>query len=204
MKGILGVKKEMTQIFDKDGNATACTIVDVSEAVIVGKRTEEKDGYNALVLGYGKKKNPSDIEKKNFKDLKFVPMYIKEVRMDELEDCKVGDEVKLDDFKVGDKVNVSAKTKGKGFQGVMKRWGFKGGPRTHGQSDRERAPGSIGGGTDPGRVYKGKKMPGRMGGKKKTIMNLEIVRKDEKDKLICIKGGIPGARGTFVTILKKE
>ncbi|MEA2020483.1 MAG: 50S ribosomal protein L3 [Patescibacteria group bacterium] len=110
----------------------------------------------------------------------------------------------LEDFEVGDLVVVSGKTKGKGFAGVIKRWGFKGGPRTHGQSDRERAPGSIGGTTDPGRVWPGKKMPGRMGGNNITVKGLEILEIDEENNILKIKGSIPGPRGNEVTITKKE
>lgn len=195
----------MTQIYNDLGQVIPCTIVDVSEVYVVDKKTVERDGYEALVLGKGKKKKESKTEKKKYKSIKFVPRKVVEFRKEKVQDMEkfeVGKGIEPDAFKVGDVVNVLGVTKGKGFQGVVKRWRFKGGPRTHGQSDRERAPGSIGGGTDPGRVYKGKKMPGHMGNRNKTIMNLQVVKVDKENKVICIKGAVPGARGGFLKVYK--
>lgn len=201
MKAILGLKKGMTQIFGKDGNVIVCTIIDVTDVKVVGKRTKEVDGYEAVVLGIGKKKKPTKSEVGKYKSLKYVPKTAFEFKdFVNLEDLKLGDEVKADIFEVGDKVDASAVTKGKGFQGVVKRWGFHGGSRTHGQSDRERAPGSIGGGTDPGRVFKGKKMPGHMGAKIKTVLNLEVVKVNKEDSLLCLKGAVPGHKNTVVKV----
>lgn len=203
MSVIIGRKKEMTQIFDKKGKVIPCTILDVSKVRVVGERTNDKDGYESLILGIGEKKKANKVEKKKYKSLKFVPQKVLEFRKELLDkdyDYKVGDKIEADVFEVGQKVKATGITKGKGFQGVVKRWGFHGGPRTHGQSDRERAPGSIGAGTDPGRVFKGKKMPGHMGQKTKTILNLEIVKVDKEDGLICIKGSIPGGKGTLVKV----
>ena len=205
-KAILGYKKQMTQIYDQEGDVIPCTLIEVSDSYIIGKRTVEKHGYSALVIGIGKKKKSKKVEKPKYKKLGFVPLKVVEVRteFDNKDDIKVGNEVSLDDFKVGDKVDVTGDSKGKGFQGVVKRWGFKGGPRTHGQSDRERAPGSIGGGTDPGRVYKGKKMPGHMGNKTKTVLNLELVKVDKDNKVIFVKGSVPGSVNTILKIVKRN
>jgi large subunit ribosomal protein L3 len=207
MKSIIGLKKEMTRIFTEDGSAVACTIVDVSDVKVVGKKTKERDGYDAIILGIGQKRKPTKSEKGKFANLKYVPNLTFEFRRGldvDLKNLKVGETVKPDQFEVGEKVDVRGITKGKGFQGVMKRWGFHGGPRTHGQSDRERAGGSIGAGTDPGRVFKGKKMPGHMGNRKKTIQNLKIVKVDSKNSLLCIKGAIPGGRNTVLKIYKSR
>ena len=207
MSAILGLKRDMTQIFGKDGRLIPCTILDVSGVKMVGKRTKEKDGYEAIILGLGRKKHPTKAEISKFKNLKYVPQHIAEFRTDRIEnitDLKIGDGVRADVFKVDDKVNISGKTKGKGFQGVIKRWGFHGGPRTHGQSDRERAPGSIGGGTDPGRVFKGKKMPGHMGFRTKTVVNLKIVKVDSENNLLCVKGAVPGSRNSVLKIYRSK
>lgn len=195
----------MTQIFTKEGKVVPCTIIDVSDVRIVGKRTKNKDGYDAIILGIGKKKKPNKCEIVKYKELKYVPNKSFEFRdkiIKEEVKINVGEEIKADIFKEGDKVNVTGVVKGRGFQGVVKRWNFKGGPRTHGQSDRERTGGSIGAGTTPGRVLKGKKMPGRMGGNKKTILNLEIVKVDQENSILCIKGAVPGARNSLVRIFK--
>jgi large subunit ribosomal protein L3 len=202
---IIGTKKGMTQIFNEEGNVVPCTILDVSEVKVVGKRTKEKDGYEAIILGMGKRKKANKAQEGKFKELEYVPQFVSEFRVDEEEDIaniNIGDEVSVKNFKVGDKVNVTGTTKGKGFQGVVKRWGFHGGSRTHGQSDRERAPGSIGAGTDPGRVFKGKKMPGHMGAKTKTVLNLPVVKLDEKNSLICVMGAVPGAYNSIVKVRK--
>lgn len=201
---VIGKKKEMTQLFQEDGKVVPCTIIDVSGVKVVGKRSKAKDGYEAIILGLGKKKRPTKAEVGKYKGLKYVPQYVREFRLEKSEEgFKTGEEVKLDRFKVGDKIYVTGTTKGKGFQGVVKRWGFHGGDRTHGQSDRERAPGSIGAGTDPGRVFKGKKMPGHMGNRAKTVLNLKVVKVDDKNSLLCVKGAVPGGRNSILKIYKK-
>ena len=200
---IIGTKKDMCQVFDKDGTAISCTIIDVSDVKVVGKREKSKDGYEAVMFGIGKKKNSNKSEKSKYSNLKYVPKKVCEFRSDKISgvgDLKIGDEVRAGVFSDGDKVKLTGITKGKGFQGVVKRWNFAGGPRTHGQSDRERSPGSIGGGTDPGRVFKGKKMPGHMGSRIKTLINVEIVKVDDKNSLILVKGAVPGARNSLVRI----
>ncbi len=206
MNTIIGYKKGMTQIFKDNGDVLPCTVVDVSQVKVVGFKTKEKDGYNAIVLGVGEKKKPTKAEIGKFSKIKFVPKKSIEVRVKEEEELKnvsLGEEVKLDHFKEGTLVNVSGTTKGKGFQGVVKRWGFKGGKRTRGQSDRQRHPGSIGAGTSPGRVFRGKKMAGHMGNRKKTVKNLEVVKIDAENKLIFLKGAIPGKKDSLVKIFYK-
>lgn len=203
MKAIIGQKKEMTQVFNEDGKVVPVTIIDVNEVYMIGKKNEEKDGYQAIILGKGKKKNANKPELGKYKKLGFVPNFIKEIRDTESE---LEENAKIDPtlFENGEIISVTGDTKGKGFQGVVKRWGFHGGPKTHGQSDRWRAPGSIGSGTTPGRVYKGKKMAGRMGGNQITIKNLEIVLVDTENGLIGIKGSIPGNKGSYIIIKSKE
>lgn len=193
----------MTQYFDTDGRAVAVTIVDVSNNVVIGKKTVETDGYESTILGLGTKKNYSKVEKKKYAKLGFVPKHIVETKNLPLEDDKVNKPLEIEGIE-NKTVNVTGISKGKGFQGVVKRWGFHGGPKTHGQSDRHRAPGSIGSGTTPGRVYKGKKMAGRMGGVRKTIENLKIVKYLREENLVLIKGAIPGNKGGLVVIKIKE
>lgn len=203
MKAIIAQKKEMTQVFGDDGRVVPVTIVDVNEVYMIGKKDEEKDGYQAIILGKGKKKNANKPELGKYKKLGFVPNFIKEIRDTEVE---LEENTKIDAtlFENGEVISVTGDTKGKGFQGVVKRWNFHGGPKTHGQSDRWRAPGSIGSGTTPGRVYKGKKMAGRMGGNQITVKNLEIVLVDKENGLIGIKGSIPGNKGSYIIIKSKE
>lgn len=191
MKAILGIKKGMTRVFDGE-KSTPITVIDVTGnkiANIVEDRVE---------IGLGQKKKTTKALLGQYKELGFVPVYRKIFNGLKTEDMKVGDEIKAEVFEKGDTVTVVGISKGKGFAGVVKRWGFRGGPRTHGQSDRLRAPGSIGAGTTPGRVLKGTKMGGRMGSDKVTIKNKRIV--DIKDTYILINGPVPGANGDLVTI----
>lgn len=203
MKAIIAQKKEMTQVFGEDGSVVPVTIVDVNEVYMIGKKDEDKDGYQAIILGKGKKKNANKPEIGKYKKLGFVPNFIKEIR-DTVIEMEENTLIDATLFENGEVVSVTGDTKGKGFQGVVKRWGFHGGPKTHGQSDRWRAPGSIGSGTTPGRVYKGKKMAGRMGGNQITVKNLEIVLVDKENGLIGIKGSIPGNKGSYIIIKSKE
>jgi large subunit ribosomal protein L3 len=171
-------------------------------------KTDQKDGYQALQVGFNridaKKVNrPLKAHLKNVIVDDQVPRHLKEMRVKSNQDLKVGDTIKITDVvKPGDLIQVSGTSKGRGFSGVMKRWGFHGGPRTHGQSDRERAPGSIGQGTDPGRVHKGKKMPGRYGNQRFTIRNLTVLHIDPDQNQLLISGPIPGAVGSLITLKK--
>ncbi len=190
----------MAQIFDKDGVVSPVTVIDVSTSTVTFVRTKEKDGYNAVQLGYGnrKAKNVSKAVLGHGKGKAFKK--IKEFTADAGE-MKAGDTISADIFKEGDIVEVSGTSKGKGFQGVVKRHGFKGGPRSHGQKHSEREPGSIGGaGRDGGRVAKGKRMAGRMGGDRITVKNLKVIAIDMEANQMMIKGAIPGRRGTILEI----
>lgn len=203
MKALLAQKREMTQIYDEDGAVVPVTILDVSDVYVIDIKNAEKDGYNATILGKGKKTNANKPEVGKYKKLGFVPNYIKEVK-DLVLEAAEHSKLTASLFVNGEIVSVTGSSKGKGFQGVVKRWHFHGGPKTHGQSDRWRAPGSIGSGTTPGRVYKGKKMAGRMGGTQITVKNLEVVFIDEKNELIGIKGAVPGNKGAFILIKSRD
>ncbi len=203
MRTILGIKKDMTQTFGENGTVYPVTLIDTSKCFVCGFKKNDKDGYDSVILGLLDKKNPKKPEIGKFKNLKGskklglkVPKYIKEVG--NIDDVKYGDKVLSSIFNVGEKVEVYGTTKGKGFAGVVKRWGFHGGPKTHGQSDKERHPGSIGSGTTPGNVKKGKKMGGRMGQEKVTVKGLEII--DIKDDIIVLKGAVPGAKNNLIVI----
>jgi large subunit ribosomal protein L3 len=191
MKGILGIKQDMSQIFKESGEVVPITLIDTSDCFLCYEKDE-----NVKILGLKIKKNPNKPEIGKYKKVKKVPRFAKEFRG--LENLSLGDKVEPNIFEVGEKVKVSGVSKGKGFAGVVKRWGFAGGPKTHGQSDKHRHGGSIGSGTTPGNVKKGKKMPGRSGNYRKTIKNIEVV--GVKDNLLLLKGSVPGARGSLVVI----
>lgn len=204
---ILGFKQKMGAVYVKDRRFPV-TWVKVDPCVVTQVKHMEKNGYMAVQLGLGIKKTKNLTKslqnhlKKISKDNK-SPRYLREVKVKEESELNVGDFVKLADvLKRGDVVTVTGTSKGKGFAGVVKRWGFAGGPKTHGQSDRERAPGSIGQRTTPGRVYKGKKMAGRMGSDRVSVKSLVVIDIDEKNNLVAIKGAVPGKTGGLVYIRK--
>ncbi len=184
----------MTRIFQDDGRVIPITAVECNPNEILQIKTAEKDGYPAIVLGFSKLRKPNKTKK--FK-------YLKEFKIpkEEIETYKKGDEINLENFKEVENVTVCAKSKGKGFQGVIKRYNFSRGPETHG-SHHHRKPGSIGACTKPGRVHKGKKLPGRMGNDKITLKNVPIISIDTEKNIICIKGAIPGPNGGIVSINK--
>ncbi|KKU12299.1 MAG: 50S ribosomal protein L3 [Candidatus Woesebacteria bacterium GW2011_GWA1_45_8] len=202
---ILGQKGKMSQSFI-EARRVPVTKVMAGPCVVTQLKTPEKDGYWAVQLGFGEKKiknvtKPLQGHLKGAITKNTAPRFLKEVRVSEDPGLKVGDKVILSDvFKVGDFVAVVGTSKGKGFQGVVKRWGFHGGPRTHGQSDRERAPGSIGQTTTPGRVFKGKHMAGRMGADRVTVKDLQVVSVDPEKGEIEISGAIPGPSGGLVML----
>ncbi len=202
MKFILAYKKRMTQIFTEDGRAVPVTLVEAGPATVTKILTEDKDGYNAIQIGFGakKEKNVNKAQKVAMKDLGHFAV-LKEFRIDP-GTYQVGDKIGADIFETGDIVAVSGVSKGKGFQGVVKRHGFTGGPRSHGQKHSERAPGSIGS-TGPQRVFKGKKMAGRMGSDRVTVKNLKVMAVDTDNNLIMIKGALPGKPGTVLEIVSK-
>jgi large subunit ribosomal protein L3 len=199
MKFILGKKLGMTQVYKGD-NVTPVTLIETGPNFVTQIKTKEKDGYNAIQVGFGtkKEKNIKKPQKGHLKKIEKNLRWLKEFRIENPE-LKIGDEIKSDIFVPGDKVNVIAISKGKGFQGVVKRHGFHGGPKSHGQKDRHRAPGSIGA-SWPQHVIKGMKMAGRMGGDKVTVKNLEIIEIDNENNLIALEGAIPGRKGTLVMI----
>ena len=200
MKFIIGKKIGMSQIFDKQKNVIPVTIIEAGPCIVVQIKNEKQDGYNAVQIGYGFKKKINKPEKGHLKKVEKVLKnqnlnfrYLKEIRVNQdfLSKIKIGDEIVTKLFQEGERVNVQGVTKGKGFQGVVKRWGFKGKPATHGTKHEERQGGSIGiMGMD--RVMRGKKMPGRMGAKTKTIKNLEIVKIDFENNLMAVRGAVPG------------
>ncbi|HEY4503671.1 MAG TPA: 50S ribosomal protein L3 [Candidatus Paceibacterota bacterium] len=200
MKFILGRKLNMTQVFDKEGVVHATTLVEASPVSVSQIKTVEKDGYTAVQVASGTKK-PASINKAMKGHLKDLGSFavLREFRMNDVQN-KVGDKVGISQFKEGDKIEVSAISKGKGFQGVVKRHGFAGGPRTHGQKHSEREPGSIGGGLR-NKVPKAMRMAGRMGSDRVTIKNLKILNIDQANNTLYISGAIPGRRGTLVEIV---
>lgn len=200
MKFILGIKQNMTQLFTDNGEVVPVTVLSTGPATVTQVKTTDKDGYKAVQVGFGEKKKLNKAQAGHFKDLgKF--RHVKEYRLEEDAKLVVGDKLDLSTFKEGDKVVVSAISKGKGFQGVVKRHGFHGGPRSHGQKHSEREPGSISGGTrNGGRVPAGMRMAGRMGQDKITVKNLTVAHINAEAGLIMIEGAIPGRRGTLVEI----
>lgn len=203
-KGILGKKLGMTQIFSEEGSLIPVTVIEAGPCTVVQKKTVETDGYNAVQLGFGEKRERlfnkpvrGHFDKANVKPLRFL----KEIRVgdgQEFAGLNVGDQVGVDVFSEGDKVDVTGTTKGKGFQGAIKRHGFHRGPMAHG-SHYHRSPGSLGS-IDPMRVFKGRKLPGRMGGNRRTTQNLEVVKVDKERNLLLIRGAVPGAKGSLVMV----
>lgn len=195
----MGKKLNMTQIFDKDGNVVPVTLVEVDDCTVVQKKTNEKDGYDAVQVGFGYKKRLNKPEKGHMKDLGQFAV-LKEFKG--VFDYNVGDKIGISTFEEGDVVNVTGTSKGKGFQGVVKRYNFAGGPASHGQKHNLRTPGSIGA-LGPQKVFKGKKMPGRMGSNRVFVKNLRIVKIDKDNKIFAISGAVPGKRGTILEIVQK-
>jgi len=197
MKFILGKKIEMTQIFKEDGTVIPVTLVQAGPCVVTGVQTEDKNGYTAVQIGYGQTKKVAKPQQARAKEVGPVAM-TREFRVDETE-LKQGDKINVSVFEEGDKVDVVGESKGKGFQGVVKRHGFHGSPASHGHKDQLRMPGSIGA-QGPQRVLKGKRMGGRMGGDRVTVKNLDIAAVDAKNNILAIKGAVPGARNTVLMI----
>lgn len=202
MKGILGKKVGMTQIFTEDGSVVPVTVVEAGPMNVVQIKTTDIDGYNAIQLGYHviKEKKVNKPKQGHFNKAQVsFKKYLTEFRLDDDNEYEVGQELKVDLFEAGDKIDVSGVSKGKGFQGVIKRYGQSRGPETHG-SHYHRRPGSLGASSDPSKVFKGKKLPGHMGHKKVTVQNLEIVKIDVEKNLLLVKGAIPGPKGGLLRI----
>ena len=201
-KGIIGKKIGMTQIFDEKGNVVPVTVIEATPNVVAQVKTVETDGYKSIQLGYGevKDKHINKPEKGHFTKAGLAAKkHLREFRVEDVENYKVGDEVKADIFEAGEKIDVQGTTKGKGFQGVIKRHGQHRGPMGHG-SMYHRRPGSMGSTSTPGRVFKGKKLPGHMGRVTVTIQNLDVVRVDMDKNVILVKGSVPGAKGAILKI----
>ena len=205
MSGLIGKKIGMTSFFDANGKYVPCTVIEVGPCVVTQVKTNEKDGYTALQLAFDEKKekHTSSAMKGHFELSKTTPKR-KIVEFRSFEETKnLGDILTVELFAEGEYVDIVGTSKGKGFQGVVKRHGFGGvGGSTHGQHDRQRAPGSLGASSDPSRVFKGMRMAGRMGGDRKKIQNLVVVKIMPEKNLLLIKGSIPGAKGSYVTIQK--
>lgn len=201
IKGYLGKKIGMTQVFNASGIVVPVTVVQAGPCAVTQIRTKEKDGYEAVQLGFGELKH---VNKPTAGHLKASQpsRHLREFKADNLAELTVGQRIGVDIFVPGELVDVIARSRGRGFSGGMKRHGFHGGPRTHGQSDRARAPGSIGANTFPGRVMKGMKMAGHFGDAQITVKNLEVVRVDPERNLLLLKGAVPGAPNGLLTIRK--
>ncbi|MFM8530067.1 MAG: 50S ribosomal protein L3 [Ilumatobacteraceae bacterium] len=200
IQGLIGRKLGMTQMFDEAGVVHPVTVVEAGPCVVTQVKTEEKDGYTALQLGFGLSKRLNKPEQGHRAASGFQSRTLREVKADDVAEFTVGQVLKADVFENGEVVDVTGTSKGRGFQGGVKRHGFSGGPRTHGQSDRLRAPGSIGSSATPGRVFKGLRMAGHMGVDKVTVRNLQILRVDTERNLLLIKGSVPGPNNGLVII----
>jgi large subunit ribosomal protein L3 len=216
VKGILGVKLGMTQLFDENGVVTPVTIIQAGPCYVTQVKTSDSDGYNAVQVGFGETKEKrltggqkghlgllkSNNKQPRRKTSDGVPAlrHLREFRTKQAASFEVGQELTVEQFSEGDRVDVIGRTKGRGFAGVVKRHGFAGGIKTHGQSDRWRAPGSIGSTSNVAHVFKGKRMPGRMGGERLTAQNLQVMRIDADKNILAIKGSVPGTKGGLVII----
>ena len=201
-KGLIGKKLGMTQIFDEQGKVIPVTVIEAGPCVVAQVKTVETDRYNAIQLGFGdvKESKINKPEKGHFAKSKLTPKkHLREFRLDSVENINVGDELKADTFTAGDQLDIQGTSKGKGFQGVIKRHGQSRGPMGHG-SMYHRRPGSMGPTSTPGRVFKGKKLPGHMGSQTITIQNLEVVRVDLDKNVILVKGSVPGAKGAILKL----
>ena len=201
VEGIIGRKLGMTQIFTDSGNAQAVTVIEAGPCAVAQVKTAAKEGYNAVQLGFSEAKQLKSPQRGHLKG-KGQFRHLREFRTTDTEAINVGDRVDVSLFKAGDMVEISGVSKGKGFAGTVKRHHFAGGPKTHGQSDRHRAPGSIGATTTPGRVFKGMRMAGHMGNRRVTVLNLEVIEADPGRNLLLIKGAVPGARNGLLLIRK--
>jgi len=205
MSGMLGKKLGMTRIFDDLGNMVPVTVIEAGPCYVTRVKTAEKDGYDAVQLGFGARKE-KNVSKPVLGQLKKhdlpVLQRLREFPPFEDKELKTGDVISVDFFQAGEKVKVSGLSKGRGFAGVIKRHHFGGGPVSHGQSDRLRAPGSLGQSSDPSRVYKGLRMAGRLGNKRVSTRGLTVVKVDAEKNLLFIRGAVPGARNNYIEIYK--
>ena len=203
LEGIIGKKLGMTQIFRENGESMAVTAIETGPCVVVQVKTAAKEGYNAVQLGFGEAKRLKSPQRGHLKGLG-RSRFFREFRVEDTVAVEVGEKVDVSLFKEGDLVDVTGVSKSKGFAGVVKRHHFAGGPKTHGQSDRHRHPGSIGAATSPGRVWKGTRMAGRMGNERVTERNLEVYKTDVDRNLLLVKGAVPGSRNGLLLIRKSK
>jgi large subunit ribosomal protein L3 len=200
IQGMIGRKLGMTQVFDESGVVHPVTVIECGPNVVTQVRTAEKDGYEAVQLGFGIDKRLNKAEQGHRKASGFMSDELREVRANDVAEFSVGQQIKVDSFAVGELVDVTGNSKGRGFQGGMKRHGFRGGPKTHGQSDRWRAPGSIGASATPGRVLKGTRMAGHHGDARTTVQNLKVIRVDTERNLLLVQGSVPGPNKGIVIV----
>ncbi|MDH5760464.1 MAG: 50S ribosomal protein L3 [Gemmatimonadota bacterium] len=205
MPGLIGKKIGMTRIFDEGGVQIPVTVIEAGPCPVVQVRTQDRDGYEAIQIGFGSKKAKrapkAELGHAAVANLEAAPRLLREFKIADGDAYEVGQELTVAQFEAGDRVKVTGHSKGRGFQGVVKRHGFAGRPGGHGHP-MSRNPGSLGPGTDPSRVIKGKKLPGQMGGTRTTVLNLQVVRVDGERNLLFVKGGVPGARNGYVLISK--
>lgn len=199
--GIVGKKIGMSQVFGDNGKAEAVTVIEAGPCLVTQIKTSAKEGYDAVQLGFGTAKKLSKAEQGHLKELgKFREL--REFRVDNIAEVKLGDKIDVSQFKTGDVVNVIGVSKGKGYAGVVKRHGFHGGPKTHGQTDRNRHPGAIGATTSPGRVLKGLRMAGHMGDERVTVKGLRVYKIDPEHNLLLVQGAVPGSKSGLLLISK--
>ena len=208
VNGILGIKLGMTQVFADDGACVPCTVMQAGPCVVVQRRSQQSDGYDAVQLGLVEFVKPQRISKPmtgHFKKANVAPMrMLREIRLEQSnDDSKVGDRVLVDRFAPGELVDITGVSKGKGFQGGVKRWHYRGGDASHG-SMFHRAPGGIGASSFPSRVWPGQHFPGHMGHERKTIKNLRVVKEDSEEKLLLVRGAVPGPTGCYLVICKSK
>lgn len=200
-QGILGRKVGMTQLFAQDGTVVPVTVIEAGPCYVTQIKTVANDGYNAVQIGFGHAGRLNKPEKGHLGNL--PPLrHLREIRTDDVDQYSVGQAIDVSQFAEGELVDVVGTSKGKGFAGGMKRHNFRGGPMTHGQSDRQRAPGASGSGTTPGRVYKGVRRPGHMGDQRVTTLNLEVVKVDSEKNLLAVRGSVPGADEGIIFVRK--
>jgi large subunit ribosomal protein L3 len=200
IQGLIGKKMGMTHLFGAQSRVIPVTVLEVGPCVVTQVRTEANDGYDAVQIGYGVARQLSNPARGHLRAAGAQSRHLREFEAGDVSEYTVGQSLPVTLFQPGDIVDVTSTSKGRGFAGAMKRHGFHGGKRTHGQSDRARATGSIGAGTFPGRVYKGKKMPGHMGNRRVTVRNLVVERVDPQRNLLMVRGAVPGSRNTYVMV----
>lgn len=202
IEGLLGRKIGMTQVFSPAGEAIPVTVIELGPCVVTQVRSKERDGYEAVQVGFGeaKAKSLTKPEQGHLAGAGRLVRYLREFGADNIEEHEVGQVLTVEVFEPGQIIDVTGTSKGRGFQGVVKRHGFSGGPKTHGQSDRWRAPGSIGAGTDPGRVWKGTRMAGRMGNRRVTVQNLQVVEVLTDKNILLVRGSVPGAKNGLLMV----